>query len=209
MVKSGREPLVIPNLLESDLTKDLAVTKHYGGGCLIGVPIFLRNGTKYGTLCGMDNKPFTFTEEHIELFKTMASLITYVLQVDIAYQHIHQLSVPIVRLSEKISILPIIGEIDEERAQLILEEALRKSQDFDLDYLIIDLSGISKLDQTISTYLIQFVLALNLIGVTPLISGFRPEMAAIIVDDKLTMPDVKTFVTVKQALSSIGLSLKE
>ncbi len=157
----------------------------------------------------MDNKPFTFTEEHIELFKTMASLITYVLQVDIAYQHIHQLSVPIVRLSEKISILPIIGEIDEERAQLILEEALRKSQDFDLDYLIIDLSGISKLDQTISTYLIQFVLALNLIGVTPLISGFRPEMAAIIVDDKLTMPDVKTFVTVKQALSSIGLSLKE
>lgn len=90
-VEHGMKPLIIPDITKSELSKDLHITKNLGTGSFIGIPIFFGNGDNYGTICGLDTKPFVFTREHIELFETMASLLTYVLELDESHRNIQDL----------------------------------------------------------------------------------------------------------------------
>ncbi|MFP3340254.1 hypothetical protein R0J91_19905, partial [Micrococcus sp. SIMBA_131] len=53
------------------------------------------------------------------------------------------LSVPIIKLSSRVAICPIIGEIDEKRANLILERTLMESSAKKIRSLILDLSGVA------------------------------------------------------------------
>lgn len=165
------------------------------------------NGEKFGTLCGMDNKPYDFSDDDVELFKSIASLLTFVLQLDKANKNITDLSVPIVPLFEGVGILPLIGEIDEKRAQQLIEETLYQSQKLGLDHLVIELSGVTNIDDYMVSQLQKMTHALQLIGITPIISGIRPDMAMQSVHSNLNFKDVKVFSSVQQSLSSLGLKV--
>ncbi|SFC81320.1 rsbT co-antagonist protein RsbR [Bacillus sp. OV322] len=207
-VDNGREPLIIPDLTRSELTRDLGVTMNLGGGSFIGSPIYYEDGENYGTICGLDSRSYTFTEEHRELFYQMASLLSYVLELDKAHKQIENLSAPIVPLTNGIAILPIIGDIGEARANSIIAAALQFTQQEDLEFLLIDLSGISKIDEMIQSYLLSLVKMLRLVGVEPILTGFRPEMAIKTVQLDAEMGDVKIFSNLKQALDRIGITFK-
>ncbi|WP_240501889.1 STAS domain-containing protein [Bacillus sp. MUM 13] len=207
-VDNGREPLIIPDLTLSALTRDLGVTINLGGGSFIGSPIYYENGENYGTICGLDSRSYTFTEEHRDLFNTMASLLSYVLELDKAHKQIENLSAPIVPLTNGIAILPIIGDIGEGRANSIIAAALQFTQQEELEFLFIDLSGISKIDEMIQSYLLSLVKLLRLVGVEPILTGFRPEMAIKTVQLDAEMGDLKIFSTLKQALDRIGFTFK-
>ncbi|MFD1019663.1 STAS domain-containing protein [Thalassobacillus hwangdonensis] len=207
IVKSGREPLIVPDLNKSDLTKDMNVTKAFGGGSLIGVPLIYEDGEKYGTLCGMDNKPYAFTDADVTHFQSLASILTYVLQLDKAKNRINELSVPIVPICEGVAILPIIGEINELRGERLIEDALYKSQTMDLDHLLIDLSGVSKINERMVQQMQRTAQALKLLGVTPIISGIRPDMAMKSVHSNLQLKDVRVYSTVQQSLDALGLRI--
>ncbi|MFD0049718.1 STAS domain-containing protein [Actinomycetes bacterium NPDC127524] len=207
-VDNGREPLIIPDLTHSELTRDLGVTMKLGGGSFIGSPIYYEDGENYGTICGLDSKSYTFTEEHRELFFKMASLLSYVLELDKAHKQIENLSAPIVPLTNGIAILPIIGDIGEARANSIIAAALQFTQQEDLEFLFIDLSGISKIDEMIQSYLLSLVKMLRLVGVEPILTGFRPEMAIKTVQLDAEMGDIKIFSNLKQALDRIGITFK-
>lgn len=155
----------------------MAITKEFGGGCLIGAPLLFKNGKKFGTLCGMDNKPFEFKPEHIQMFKSMAALIEYILELDDAYQSIFSLSAPIVPISKGVAVLPVIGKVDRGRAEIITGIALRESQRLDLDHLVIDLSGIHHIAGEDIHELLHTVKTLKLLGVNTIFTGIRPELA--------------------------------
>jgi sigma-B regulation protein RsbU (phosphoserine phosphatase) len=81
-IGSGREPLVIENTQTNPLTSHMAITEGLGGGCFIGVPIILSDGRVFGTLCALDTKPYHFKQEDIVMFKTLASHISYVIELE-------------------------------------------------------------------------------------------------------------------------------
>lgn len=125
-VDHGKEILIIPDLSKSELSQSLDVVKGLGGGSFIGIPIYFENGEIYGTICGLDTHIFPFTEEHIRLFETMASLLTFVLELDNANQQIQNLSAPFVPITSGVAVLPIIGFINKERAEKIIQLSLQK-----------------------------------------------------------------------------------
>ncbi|MBY6037637.1 STAS domain-containing protein [Fictibacillus nanhaiensis] len=203
----GREPLVIPDLNKSELTKEMEVTKAFGGGSLIGAPIILKNGKHFGTLCGMDNVPFDFKEEHINLFKNMATLLTYVIDLDYSFQQVLHISTPIVPVFDGIAILPIIGEIDEIRGEHIIATTIQESHKRNLEHLIVDLSGITNIENEETFYLLNLVNTLKLLGITVIFSGMRPEIAKKAIHSNHNLEGVPFRSNLNQALSYIGVTL--
>ncbi|MCG1023603.1 GAF domain-containing protein [Sutcliffiella horikoshii] len=206
-VDFGSRTLFIPNLTQSDLTRDMGVTKKLGGGSFIGIPIYYEDGQNYGTLCGLDNRPHNFREDLIELFETMGSLLTYVLELDEAYQQIRSLSVPFIPITKGVAALTITGNVNEQRADTIISLALEKSQDLDLDYLIIDLSGIGKINEIVSYSLLKIVNLLQVIGVKPILTGITPDVAIKAIGIGFETEDILIQSNLEQALKKIGFSL--
>ncbi|AQQ51895.1 GAF domain-containing protein [Planococcus lenghuensis] len=208
-VDAGRQVVIIPDLKQSNLTMSLNVTEELGGGSFVGIPIYYENGENYGTICGLDTHPFEFSKEHVELFETMASLLTYVLELDEAYQQIQTLSAPFVPITKGIAILPVIGVISEERAEHIILLALTKSQELSLEYLIIDLSGISQINQFVVASLLRIVKLLELVGVTPILTGFHPQTAMKAIDVGEDLQNIQTEANLERALNKIGVVLEK
>jgi rsbT co-antagonist protein RsbR len=208
-VQKGREILIIPDINKSDLTVSLNVTKKLGSGCFIGIPIYYEDGENYGTICGLDTKTFDFTQKHIELFETMGSLLTYVLELDNANKQIQNLSAPFVPITKGVAVLPIIGIINEDRAENIIFLALSKSQELSLDYLVIDLSGISQINNLVSASLLKIVNLLGLIGVTPILTGIHPNLALKAIEVNADLQKVTIEANLERALNKIGFILEK
>ncbi|MFP7479531.1 GAF domain-containing protein [Terribacillus saccharophilus] len=208
-VDHGREILIIPDLAKSELSQSLDVAKNLAGGSFIGIPIYFENGENYGTICGLDSKSFPFTQEHIRLFETMASLLTFVLELDNANKQIQNLSAPFVPITSGVAVLPIIGFINEDRAEKIIQLSLQKSLDLNLDYLVIDLSGISQIDHVVSNSLLKIATLLKLIGVKPILTGFHPDLALKALSLQMELKDIMIEANLERALNKIGLKLEK
>ena len=206
-VDHGREILVIEDITKNDLSQPLQVTENLGSGSFIGIPIYYENGDNYGTICGLDTNNINFSDQHIEIFETMASLLTYVLELDKANQQIQTLSAPMVPVTKGVAILPIIGEITAPRAENIIHTALAKSQDYDLDYLIIDLSAVTHINATVSGALLKLANILGIIGVKPILTGFQPVMALNAIQVHADLKGILIESTLERALESIGFTL--
>jgi diguanylate cyclase (GGDEF)-like protein len=75
--RRGREPLFIPKLSDINNTAFQDVIEKLGGdGCYFGIPLVTKDDQMIGTLCGLDNKPYSFSEQEINYIKSIAHLIT-------------------------------------------------------------------------------------------------------------------------------------
>ncbi|MDM5337191.1 STAS domain-containing protein [Fictibacillus enclensis] len=151
--------------------------------------------------------PFSFTEDHIQLFTTMASLMTYVLGLTRAKKEINQLSAPMISITKGVAILPIIGEITESRAEAIIQLTLEKTQTLSLESLVIDLSGITQINEYVTHYLLTITKTLSLLGVLPILTGFRPDMARRSVNSAEELSKITIKGNLEDALTHIGFSL--
>ncbi|GEN52342.1 STAS domain-containing protein [Halobacillus faecis] len=206
-VDYGKNALIIPDITQNEQSKPLAVTKNLGNGSFIGVPIYYEDGRNYGTICGLDTKTFDLSERHIRLFETMSSLLSYVLELDEANKQIEDLSAPLVPITEGVAILPIIGNIDMDRVERIIEQTLAKSQGLYLDNILIDLSGITKMNDEVVTYLMRIINLMDLVGIEPILTGIRPEIAMQAIRSRIDVKKFKVENNLESALSKIGFEL--
>lgn len=207
-VDHGREILVIEDIVQNPQTKALQVTDQLGSGSFIGIPIYYENGENYGTICGLDTKNIPFSNKHLEIFQTMASLLTYVLELDRANQQIRTLSAPMVPITKGVAILPIIGDVSANRAESIIQIALARSQEYELDYLIVDLSGVTQINATVSGALLKLANILEIIGVKPILTGFQPQMAMNAIQVHADLKDIAIESNLERALHRIGFILE-
>ncbi|MFT8320691.1 MAG: STAS domain-containing protein [Bacillus sp. (in: firmicutes)] len=114
------------------------------------------------------------------------------------------LSVPVVPITDNIAILPIIGDIDTERAQFLMEETLTKTRKMGISYLIIDISGVVIIDTMVANELFKITDALNLLGIKTVFAGIRPEIAQTMVSLGLDMKKLVFRANLKQALTILN-----
>lgn len=81
--ENNPDHFVVNNLGEDIRTRQEKATQSLkGSGCFIGVPIVLRNGDVFGTLCGMDNIPYHFEDEDINLISSLGSLLSLTIEME-------------------------------------------------------------------------------------------------------------------------------
>ncbi|MCA1062944.1 STAS domain-containing protein (plasmid) [Cytobacillus spongiae] len=127
-------------------------------------------------------------------------------QLALIHTAMDELSAPIVPIADKVAILPLIGEIDTHRASSVMETALKRSSELQLDHLFIDISGVAIMDTMVSHNIYQIIHALKMMGVQSVLTGIRPEVAHTLGNLGITFDDLKTSATLKLALEDIGFT---
>lgn len=115
----------------------------------------------------------------------------------------HELAAQIVPIQDGIAILPLYGSIDHERAAHITENVLPKIADNKIHWLIIDFSGIVKMDGEVAGHIFNIHYMLELIGVEVIITGIRPALAQQAVRQGIDFSSIKTCGSVMQAIQTI------
>ncbi|TWT02490.1 STAS domain-containing protein [Planomicrobium sp. CPCC 101079] len=208
-ISYGEAPLVIEDISKSKMTESLEIASQFDNGSFIGIPVYYEDGEVYGTICGLDNEPFEFTEEHIYTFETMSSLLTYVLELEKANNQIQTLSSPLVPVTKGLAILPVIGEITTQRAQTIIDHVLTKAGEKDLEYLVIDVSGVSQINTAVDEYLLKLVDILKVVGIAPVITGIQPFMALKVPHFAASLKGVLIEANLETALKQLGFVLMQ
>jgi rsbT co-antagonist protein RsbR len=96
-------------------------------------------------------------------------------------QELLELSTPVVELWDKIVALPLIGTLDSERTQTVMENLLDHIVKSGAEIAIIDITGVPTVDTLVAQHLIKTVSAARLMGADCIISGIRPQIAQTIV----------------------------
>ncbi len=97
----------------------------------------------------------------------------------IARQHreISELSTPVVKLWDGILALPLIGTLDSQRTQVVMENLLQTIVDTEAEIAIIDITGVPTVGTVTAHHLLKTVAAARLMGADCIISGIRPQIA--------------------------------
>jgi rsbT co-antagonist protein RsbR len=112
-----------------------------------------------------------------------------------------ELSTPVVELWDGILALPLIGTLDSERTQLVMESLLTRIVETGAAIAIIDITGVPTVDTLVAQHLLKTVAAARLMGADCLISGIRPQIAQTIVHLGVELGDVTSKATLAGAFA--------
>jgi rsbT co-antagonist protein RsbR len=94
---------------------------------------------------------------------------------------IRELSTPVLQVRERILILPIIGILDEQRADQFTEQLLAGIRGHRAKVVVIDITGVPDVDSEVANHLVQAVDASRLMGASVILTGLSPEIAQTLV----------------------------
>ena len=115
-------------------------------------------------------------------------------------KEILELSTPVVTLWKGILAIPLIGTLDSERTQMVMEALLQKIVETGSDMAIIDITGVPAVDTEVAQHIIKTINAARLMGADCIISGIRPQIAQTMVALGVSF-DVTTKATLADAFS--------
>jgi rsbT co-antagonist protein RsbR len=128
-------------------------------------------------------------------------------------QELLELSTPVIKLWDGIVAVPLIGTLDSERTQVVMESLLEAIVENEATVAIIDITGVPTVDTLVAQHLLKTVAAARLMGAECIISGIRPQIAQTIVHLGVDLGDVATKSTVADALrialAKRGLSVEQ
>ena len=94
---------------------------------------------------------------------------------------IRELSTPVLRLRERLLVLPIIGILDTSRAQKLTEDLLASIRESRARVVILDVTGVPAVDSAVANHLLQAVEASRLMGAKVIVTGLSSNVAQALV----------------------------
>lgn len=119
-----------------------------------------------------------------------------------------EMSAPVILLTKDIGLLPLVGEISTYRAQVIFEQALEQSSEYDLERLFIDLSGVPIIDTMVAHQIFQLINGLKIIGVKTALAGISPDIAQTAIQLGINFGEIETYNTLVQAMKIKNLEIR-
>lgn len=92
-----------------------------------------------------------------------------------------ELSTPVIKLFDGVLAVPMIGTLDSNRTQVVMETLLERIVETGAKLAIIDITGVPTVDTLVAQHLLKTVSAIRLMGAECIISGIRPQIAQTIV----------------------------
>jgi rsbT co-antagonist protein RsbR len=112
-----------------------------------------------------------------------------------------ELSTPVVELWPGILALPLIGTLDSERTQVVMETLLERLVATGSSIAVIDITGVPTVDTLVAQHLLKTVAAAQLMGADCIISGIRPQIAQTIVHLGIDLSAVATKASLSDAFA--------
>ncbi|PKG23689.1 STAS domain-containing protein [Niallia nealsonii] len=115
---------------------------------------------------------------------------------------LQELSAPLIPVFEGITIMPLVGTIDTQRAKQIMENLLNGVVKHRSEVVLIDITGVPVVDTMVAHHIIQATNAVRLVGTKSMIVGIRPEIAQTIVNLGINLDQFETKNTLKKGMES-------
>lgn len=112
-----------------------------------------------------------------------------------------ELSAPLIPVMDRITVMPLIGAIDTERARLIMENLLSGVTKHNAEVVLLDITGVPIVDTMVAHHIIKAAEAVRLIGATCILVGIRPEIAQTIVNLGINLSNFPTKSSLKKGFA--------
>ncbi len=119
---------------------------------------------------------------------------------------VDELTVPIIPITEKVCILPIVGNVDTYRARKIREKTLQRIKELKAEKLIIDISGVPYVDTAVVNHLFKIVKGIKLLGCATILTGISAEIADTMIELGVEVDNaLQTRSDLQQALQDLNI----
>ncbi|KFE57558.1 STAS domain-containing protein [Pseudomonas syringae] len=155
-------------------------------------------------------EPAVYAEQLLELSELLDALAMHTIRtfqksresvIKRQQEELLELSTPVVKLWDGVLALPMIGTLDSQRTQVVMESLLQRIVDTGSEIAIIDITGVPTVDTLVAQHLLKTVTAIRLMGADCIISGVRPQIAQTIVHLGLDLQGVVTKANLADALA--------
>lgn len=154
--------------------------------------------------------------EKVVHFDMSLAIDTYIAaNLDTIARHqaaVRELSTPVIRVYERVLLLPIIGTIDSHRAQQIMETLLLRVVEEQAKVVIVDIAGVAVVDTRVADHLLETTAAVRLLGAQTVLTGISPHVARTIVQLGVDISAMHTKSRladgIEYALSLVGKTIR-
>ncbi len=144
----------------------------------------------YNPIFDMDGRPLKVVK--------FASDITS--EVEARSTALLEMSTPVTVIWRDILMLPVVGIIDSNRAENIMNAMLTAIAETQARVIIMDITGVAMVDTAVANHLIKMTKATRLMGCECTISGVSAAIAQTMVELGIDVGDIQTTATLKDAL---------
>ena len=117
---------------------------------------------------------------------------------------IRELSTPVIRVYDRVLLLPLVGAVDSHRAQQVMESVLVNVVEAQARCIIIDIAGVPVVDTRVADNLLKTTAAVRLLGAEVILTGITAQVARTMVQLGV---DVSSMHTVSRLSDGIELAL--
>ena len=124
-----------------------------------------------------------------------------------------EIATPVVQVWEGVMLAPLIGSLDSQRTQQLMEKLLESIVDTRSSVALIDITGVPSIDTQTARHLVEAVSAVRLLGADVILTGIRPAIAQTLVHLGVDLSGVATRSSLSSglrvALEIVGLRVSE
>jgi rsbT co-antagonist protein RsbR len=168
---------------------------------VVGIVLLLRD-VLARSLFGKYHADFTKLNRVLDAYEPAANRIANTVSVSFVRERervireqqeaIRVLSTPVLPVRERLLILPVIGTVDPLRARQLTEQLLRGIRTNRARVVVMDITGVPAMDQTVANHLVLTVEASRLLGATVIVTGLSPELAQTLVNIGVDLSKMNT-----------------
>jgi PAS domain S-box-containing protein len=126
-----------------------------------------------------------------------------------AQEILEMATVPIVQVWEGVVLAPLIGTLDSQRTQQLMERLLHRITETGSPIAVLDITGVPTIDTQTAQHLIETIAAVRLLGAEVILTGVRPTIAQTLVHLGIDLANVTTRSSLaaglRMALDSLNL----
>lgn len=112
-----------------------------------------------------------------------------------------ELSTPLIPITDRILVMPLIGTMDTDRAEQAIETMLQGASSRSAQFVILDITGLKRVDASVASMLLTAAGGLQLLGTRTVITGIRPEVARTLVDIDASLRGIVTKGTLQDGIT--------
>lgn len=121
--------------------------------------------------------------------------------IDAQQVALRELSTPLLPLSPGVLAMPLVGTIDSQRAQLVMETLLEGIAAYQAQVAILDITGVQIVDTQVANALLGAAQAVRLLGADVVLTGIRPEVAQTLVGIGADLSGIITCSTLQSGIA--------
>lgn len=116
-------------------------------------------------------------------------------------QRLAELSTPLIPITHRLIVMPLIGTMDAERMKQVMETALDGAATRRAGHMILDITGLADVEAGVVAMLVRIANGLRLLGTYLIVTGIGPDVARKLVTFNVSLGSLVTKATLQEGIA--------